>query len=171
MAHAGQLEERFWAGVAHAEKFFNGTANVQRALTKLAALLDELAIPYAVVGAMALNELGYRRVTVGVDVLLTREGLDRFKAAWPGRGYVEKFPGSNGLRDTEHDIAIDILIAGDYPGDGKPKPVRFPDPSVAIRGARVALLPPERLIELKLASGMSAASVERILQRRRVQPA
>lgn len=50
-----------------------------------------------------------------------------------------------------------MLIAGDYPGDGKPKPVRFPDPAVvAIRGARGAFLPLPRLIELKLASGMSA---------------
>lgn len=49
-----------------------------------------------------------------------------------------------------------MLIAGDYPGDGKPKPVRFPDPAIAIRGAKVALLPTERLVELKLASGMSA---------------
>src|SRR5262249_909761 len=46
--------------------------------------------------------------------------------------------------------------AGDYPGDGRPKPVRFPDPAeVAVRGARVALLPVAKLVELKLASGLS----------------
>jgi hypothetical protein len=50
-----------------------------------------------------------------------------------------------------------VLLAGDYPGDGKPKPVRFPDPSiVALRGAHGAFLPLETLIELKLASGLSA---------------
>jgi hypothetical protein len=156
MALAPEKEARFWAGVQRATEFFMGTANVQRALVALARRLDELEIPYAIAGAMALNELGYERVTSDVDVLLTREGLAAFKAAWLGRGYVEKFEGSKGMRDTENDVAIDVLIAGDYPGDGKPKPVSFPDPTVAIRGARVALLPTEKLVELKLASGMSA---------------
>jgi len=133
-----------------------GTANVQRALIELARRLDEMNVPYAIAGAMALNELGYERVTSDVDVLLTREGLAAFKSAWLGRGYVEKFAGSTGMRDTANDVAIVVLIAGDYPGDGKPKPVSFPDPSIAVRGARVALLPTEKLVELELASGMSA---------------
>jgi len=134
-----------------------GDADVQHALFKLARLLDEAGIPYAVVGAMALNEYGYRRVTVDVDILLTREGLDALRARALGQGYVEKFPGSRGLRDTEHNVPIDVVISGEYPGDGRPKPVRFPDPAqVATRGARVALLPLAVLVELKLASGMSA---------------
>lgn len=152
---AGEAE--FWAGVANAQRFFMGNAEVQYALQKLTAVLDAAGIPYAIAGAMALNHYGYRRVTVDVDVLLTRDGLDRLKHDMLGRGYVEKFPGSKGLRDTEHNVAIDVLLAGDYPGDGKPKPVRFPDPaSVAIRGEHGAFLPLETLIELKLASGMSA---------------
>jgi hypothetical protein len=150
-------EARFWEGVAASEKFFMGTDAVHGALRKLAGLLDELGIAYAIAGAMALNEYGYRRVTSDVDVLMTRESLQRFKDRWLGRGYVEKFPGSRGLRDTEHGVGIDVLVTGDYPGDGKPKPVQFPDPAnVAVRGARVSLLPIEKLVELKLASGMSS---------------
>ena len=150
-------EAEFWAGVANAQRFFMGTAEVQFALQKLTGVLDAAGIPYAIAGAMALNHHGYRRVTVDVDVLLTRDGLDRLKQAVLGRGYVEKFPGSKGLRDTEHGVAIDILLAGEYPGDGKPKPVRFPDPAtVAVRGVHGAFLPLETLIELKLASGLSA---------------
>lgn len=134
-----------------------GDADVQRALVKLMTVLDDAQIPYAIAGAMALNEYGYRRVTTDVDVLLTQEGLATLKERGLGRGYLEKFPGSKGLRDTEHGVTIDILIAGDYPGDGKPKPVRFPDPAaVAIRGPHGAFLPLTCLIELKLASGMSA---------------
>lgn len=134
-----------------------GDADVHRALVKLTGVLDAAQIPYAIVGAMALNEYGYRRVTTDVDVLLTREGLEALKAQVLGRGYLEKFPGSKGLRDTENGVTIDILIAGDYPGDGKPKAVRFPDPAtVALRGERGAFLPLARLLELKLASGMSA---------------
>lgn len=146
-----------WAGLEYAEKFFMGVADVQRAMRKLVAALDDLGIPYAIVGGMALNEYGYRRVTVDVDVLLTRDGLQRFKDHWLGRGYVEKFPGSRGLRDTELGVAIDVLVTGDYPGDGQPKPVRFPDPAkVAIRDGGLALIPLAKLIELKLASGMTS---------------
>lgn len=150
-------EKEFWDGVAHATRFFMGEADVQRALEALTRILDEEGIPYAIAGAMALNQYGYRRVTVDVDVLLTAEGLARLKQRAVGRGYVEKFPGSRGLRDTGNNVSIDVLVAGEYPGDGKPKPVSFPDPAtVAIRGERVAFLPLEKLVELKLASGQSA---------------
>jgi len=134
-----------------------GQANVQRALEKIGGLLRGEGIAYAVVGAMALNEHGYRRVTVDVDLLLSREGLGAFKAKFLGRGYVEKFPGSKGMRDVENGVDIDVVLAGDYPGDGKPKPVRFPDPAqVAVVGDRVSVVPLATLVELKLASGMSA---------------
>jgi hypothetical protein len=150
-------EEAFWSGVQHARRFFMGEADVHQALERLARLLDEQAIPYAVIGAMALNEWGYRRVTVDVDVLLTAEGLRALKAAALGLGYVEKFPGSRGLRDTVAGVNVDVILAGEYPGDGKPKPVAFPDPArAAVRGRKVSLLPLPTLIELKLASGMTA---------------
>jgi len=63
------------------------------------------------------------------------------------------------FRDTETGVRIEIVSAGEYPGDGLPKPVAFPDPTapgvtVEIEGIRVVTL--EKLIELKLASGMSA---------------
>ena len=152
-----QHEGAFWAGVEHAGRFFMGDADVHRALVKLVAILDEAAIPYAIVGAMALNEYGYRRATVDVDVLLTAAGLAALKARVLGLGYVEKFPGSKGLRDIENGVTIDVLVAGDYPGDGKPKPVCFPDPGVAaVRRDHGAVLPLEKLVELKLASGTSA---------------
>jgi hypothetical protein len=150
-------EERFWRGVEAAGRFFMGEADVQKALEKLVRVLDAHGIPYAIVGAMALNEFGYQRTTVDVDVLLTPEGLSAFKTHALGRGYVEKFPGSRGVRDTEHRVDIDVVLTGSYPGDGKPKPVVFPDPATsALRGTRVALLPLSTLVELKLASGMTA---------------
>lgn len=151
---AGEAE--FWKGVDFAERFFMGTGEVQQALRKLIARLEAEGIAYAIAGAMALNEYGYRRVTVDVDVLLTREGLDRLTESTVGH-YVEKFPGSKGLRDPEHGVMIDILIAGDYPGDGLPKAVRFPDPAiVALHRDSGAFLPLPVLVELKLASGLSA---------------
>jgi len=134
-----------------------GESKVQRARNKIARLLDADGIPYALIGAMALNAYGYERVTVDVDLLLTREGLESFKQKHLGLGYVEKFPGSKGLRDTEFGVLIDFVLAGEFPGDGFPKPVVFPDPAqVAVRGEHTALLPLPRMIELKLASGMTA---------------
>jgi hypothetical protein len=150
-------EARVLAGARFAARFFMGQSDVHRALERLLEALDEVAVPHAIIGAMALNEYGYRRVTEDVDVLLTREGIAAFKQAFLGRGWVEKFPGSKGVRDTIDGVNIDVLIAGEYPGDGKPKPIAFPDPSVAaVRGERMALLPLDRLMELKLASGMTA---------------
>ncbi len=142
-----------------------GTDPVHAATRKITKILDDMSLPYALIGAMALNEYGYRRATVDVDILITAESLQTFKAAWLGRGYarqsrsgdVEKFPSCRGVRDTELGVGVDFVIAGQYPGDGKPKPVRFPDPAQVVRrGEHVALLPVSRLVELKLASGMSS---------------
>lgn len=134
-----------------------GDADVQKALEQLARLLDEHGIAYAIVGAMALNAYGYQRTTSDVAVLLTPDGLAAFKAHALGRGYREKFPGSRGVRDTAHNVDIDVVLTGGFPGDGKPKPVVFPDPATAaLRGKGVALLPLPTLVELKLASGMTA---------------
>lgn len=134
-----------------------GQSDLHAALAELVARLNSEGIPYALVGALALGEYGHRRATQDIDLLLTREGLERLRNVTLGRGYVEKFPGSKGMRDTVHGVPIDVVITGDFPGDGKPKPVAFPDPATAaMRGGRIALLPLERLVELKLASGISA---------------
>ena len=152
-----QVEKRFLHGAREAARYFMNKSNVHRALERLVDRLMELKIPYAIVGALSLNAYGYQRTTSDVDVLLRREDLESFKKAHLGRGYVEKFPGSKGLRDATQNVDIDVLLTGDYPGDGKKKPVAFPDPaSAAVRGERFALLPLSTLIELKLASGMTA---------------
>lgn len=152
-----EVERRLEAALQEATSYFMGTSGVQEAARALASRLDEAGIPYVIAGAMALAAHGYVRVTDGVDVLLTRDGLAEFKRRYVGLGYVEQFAGSKGLRDAQRGVKIDVLISGDFPGDGKPKPVAFPDPAaVAQRGDRYAVMPLERLIELKLASGMTA---------------
>lgn len=129
---------------------------VHRTATELVKDLSDAKIPYAIVGALALNAYGYERVTTDVDILLTRESLATFKERYLGRGYLELFPGSKAMRNTRHNVKIDVLITGDYPGDGKPKPIQFPDPAeVAVSGAEWSLLPITRQLELKLASGMT----------------
>ena len=135
-----------------------GEADAQRAVRKLVDILEREGFPYAIIGALALNEYGHQRVTVDVDLIMREEDLQEFKRRWLGRGYAERVPGSGKLLDTEFGVPIDVLSTGRYPGDDQPKPIAFPDPATAaVRGEPFALLPVERWIELKLASGMVAA--------------
>lgn len=152
-----EAEARFIEGVEYCGRFFMGEAEAQKALYKLTSILEDERVPYAIIGAFALNEYGHRRVTVDVDLVMREEDLQAFKRSHLGRGYVERVPGTGKLFDTEHGVNIDVLSTGRFPGDDKPKPIAFPDPaSTAVRGTRFALLPMPRYIELKLASGMVA---------------
>jgi hypothetical protein len=151
----GPASRAFWEGAAFAERFFMGQGEVHEALQRLTSTLEADGIPYAIAGAMAMNAHGYQRVTTDVDVLLTREGLTRFKEKHLGLGWVELFPGSKGMRDTVAGVKIDVLLTGDYPGDGKKKSVSFPDPQVAVRGEGFHVLSLKDLVELKLASGLT----------------
>lgn len=131
---------------------------VHLTLKRLTQALQAESIPYAIIGGMALNLLGYTRETVDVDILLTPQGLERFRERLVGRGYVPAFNGATkSFLDAETRVKVEALVTGEYPGDGKPKPVAFPEPdsvSVERDGYRVITL--EKLIELKLASGMTA---------------
>ncbi len=141
-----------------ADEFFRNRSPIHDTMRRLADRLDELNIPFAIAGAMAANAHGHRRTTADVDVLIRREDLTKFRETWLGRGWVENFEGSRGFRDTENNVKVDVLIVGDYPGDGLKKPVAFPEPErVSERredGIPYINLP--ALIELKLASGMTA---------------
>jgi len=144
------------AALKHAAKFFMGTDPVHQALRSIVSRLNELQIPYAIAGGMALVAHGYERTTQDVDILLTAEGHAKVQSALEGLGYLAPFKGSKNLRDTATGVRIEFLITGQFPGDGKPKPVAFPDPSQAgieIDGIRFLRL--EKLVELKLASGMT----------------
>ena len=134
-----------------------GTSDVHQALARVTERLEELRIPYAVCGGMAVNAHGLQRATTDVDVLLTPDGLARFKAASLGLGFVEKFPGSRGVRDAATRVPIRFLLTGGIPGDGTDRGVAFPDPArvaIEIHGRKYVSL--ARLIELKLAAGLSA---------------
>lgn len=140
-----------------ADDFFMGRSDVHDAARALARLLDAEGIDYAIAGALALGAHGRARLTDDVDVLIRREDLATFKERWLGRGYLEVTEGLKALRDTVRGVKLDFLLTGDFPGDGKPKPVAFPDPatqSSTADGFRIVDL--DTLIELKLASGMSA---------------
>jgi hypothetical protein len=118
--------------------------------------LKKLGIPYAIAGGMALVAHGFERVTVDVVVLVDSAGLKKIHEALEGLGYMPPFAGSINLKDMATGVRIEFLVTGQFPGDGKPKPVAFPDParaSVEIDHIHYLGLP--NLIELKLASGLN----------------
>jgi hypothetical protein len=152
-----EVDHRTDALLAEAEAYFMGEGGIHSAAAAITARLAEAGIDYAIAGAIALGEHGLKRLTVDVDILIRREDLDRFKADWLGRGYVDVRPGGKAVRDTINNVRIDFLLTGDFPGDGKPKPVAFPDPREAgVLGQRYRIVSLPRLIEMKLASGMTA---------------
>lgn len=143
---------------AEGQRYFMGEGKLNNALARLVADLKEHQIDYVVIGAIALMAHGYPRFTEDIDLILDSEGLDRFHRELIGLGYSPAFQGARkGLRATKDGTPIEVIAAGEYPGDGKPKPVSFPRPSesfVEIDGVKFPTL--EKLIELKLASGMTA---------------
>jgi len=135
---------------------FEERSAVHDTLRRITSRLTELAIPHAVVGGMAMFFHGFRRFTEDVDILVTRAGLEEIHRRLEGLGYVPPFQGSKNLRDAESGVKIEFLVTGEYPGDGKPKPVAFPDPTtVAIEMDGVAVVGLPTLLELKLTSGMT----------------
>ena len=141
------------------------SGTLHMALQHLAQHLQQEEIPYSVIGALALGQHGFARFTVDIDVLTTTEGLEKFRDRLEGTGYRPNFPGATKtFRDTRTGVRIDFITSGEYPGDGKPKPVRFPDPvEASFEQSGIRFLKVEKLVELKLASGMSAEHRQRDL--------
>jgi hypothetical protein len=106
---------------------------------------------------MAMFKHGLRRFTEDVDVLVSQDGMRRVREHLEGLGFVAPAGTTTKLRDVANGVRIEFLISGAFPGDGKPKPIAFPDPAdvgIEMDGIRYINLP--ALIELKLASGISA---------------
>jgi len=154
-----RLRQDYTRLLKEASQFYMSRGSVYDTLRRLTLRLDQEKIPYALIGGLALAAHGFVRMTQDVDILMTAEGLAAFRERCVGRGYTPAFSGAQKtFRDTETRVRIEIITTGEFPGDGKPKPVAFPDPlaaSVEREGLRIVTV--EKLIELKLASGMSAA--------------
>ena len=139
-------------------RFFMGEGILNETLRRVAKDLENHHIDYIVIGAVALNNYDYRRFTEDIDLILTREGLEKFQKELVGLGYhPAQIGATKKFRTTQENVTVEIITSGEFPGDGKPKPVVFPDPSESqteIDGVKTLTL--EKLIELKLASGMTA---------------
>ncbi len=135
------------------------TGYVWRTLRTVADELDRLKIPYAILGGIALQHFGLQRSTQDVDFLIgSQDDLEKLHQKLLDHGFVRKNPQSRHLRDEVTRVRVEFLVAGEFPGDGKPKPVQFPEPQlVADRSAEgLSFVNLKTLIELKLASARSA---------------
>ena len=150
----GQVADIYAEGL----RYFMGEGTLNKTLSRLSADLEEHGIDYAVIGAVALLAHGYPRFTEDINLVMTADGLRKFHEELVGLGYVPAFPGARKrLKSTADGVSIEVMTTGEYPGDGRPKPVSMPEPdkaSTEIDGIRFVTL--EKLVELKLASGISA---------------
>lgn len=143
-----------WA-FQEADQYFQGCGSVHDTVKRIAHHLDMQHIPYAVAGEVAMFFHGFRQFTSKVEILLTSEGIDALQPILLEKCH-ESSANATHLRDRVSGVLVEVYLAGKFPGDGKPKPIAFPDPTQAateIDGIRYLQL--ERLIELKLASGMT----------------
>ncbi|MFQ5687701.1 MAG: hypothetical protein ACE5GV_13685 [Candidatus Scalindua sp.] len=170
--YESELEASFDVVLDEADKLYEGQGRLRKTYERLAKRLDELNIPYSLVGGYALILHGVRRFTEDVDLLVSEKGLADLHEELEGRGYVRVAPGSRNLRDTETGVRIEFVVTGEFPGDGKPKPVAFPDPqSVTETHEGIKVINLKSLIELKISSGITAkrrlqdlADVQRLIQ-------
>jgi hypothetical protein len=170
--YESKLEDSFNFVLSEADQLYHGRGRLRETYERLVKRLDALGVSYTLVGGYALILHGVRRFTEDIDLLVSREGLARLHDELIGRGYLGVARGSRNLRDVETGVQIEFVITGEFPGDGKPKPVAFPDPEAVVEtreGLRVIAL--KSLIELKLASGMTAkgrlqdlADVQRLIE-------
>jgi hypothetical protein len=133
--------------------FFEGRDEVHKTVRRLTKRLEKAGIPYAIVGAMALTAHHYRRTTTDVDILLTPESFEAFLKQWVPKSYERKENRKYRFVDRANGICVDFLIAGNYPGSGKPGPIAYPDPQQVtqrIDGRSVVDL--ATLVQLKLAA-------------------
>jgi hypothetical protein len=134
--------------------FFQGKDPVHETMARVVRALEAAGIPYLVAGGMAVAAHRHRRTTDDVDVLLTAEGLERFRQILadhhfaPWTGFHRRFI------DQTNDVTFDVMQAGGYPGSGKPGPIVYPDPTTAVpfivNDVRYIDLP--TLVQLKLAA-------------------
>ena len=161
VTHPKNLERERSVPEVYAEglRYFMGEGTINKTLARLANDLQQRGIDYMVIGAIALLAHGYPRFTEDIDLVMTSDGLQKFHDELVGLGYTPAFSGAKKrLRSTTEGVPIEVMTTGEFPGDGKPKPVSMPRPaeaSIEIDGIRFVTL--EKLIELKLASGISAS--------------
>ncbi|MGD0870613.1 MAG: hypothetical protein ABSB88_13730 [Bryobacteraceae bacterium] len=127
----------------------SSSTNIKTTLLKALKVLKLFNIAHYVCGGFAVQEHGYPRFTVDVDIIVPDVRFTREKLAMNG---FKANPGSKmTVTDRETKVEIDLL-----PGGGKvgPGPVSFPMPTKVSEKPQVLAL--HDLISLKLSSYMGS---------------
>jgi hypothetical protein len=120
-------------------------SNIEKTLRKAVKVLALFRIPHYVCGGFAVQEHGYPRFTVDVDIVVPDVELAREKLAMNG---FKENPGSKmTVTDRETRVEIDLL-----PGGSKvdPGPLTFPVPTLVSNKPQILTL--QNLISLKLST-------------------
>jgi len=123
----------------------SGSTNIEKTLLKALKVLKLFKIPHYVCGAFAVQEHGWPRYTVDVDIIVPDVQFAREKLAMNG---FKENPGSKmTVTDRETKVEIDVL-----PGGGKvgPSPVAVPMPTKVSDKPQILAL--TDLISVKLSS-------------------
>ncbi len=88
--------------MSEGSRHFERESAVFDALRKIVKRLEDLGVPYAVAGGMALFQHGYRRFTEDVNILVTKVDLRKIHDGFEGLGYLPPHKNSKHLRDTRN---------------------------------------------------------------------
>jgi len=170
--YENELAASFQMVLREADGLYEGRGQLQKTFVHLSARLEAMGLDHCLVGAFALILHGVRRFTEDIDLLIRASDWEILRNDLIGKGYVEVQGARRAIRDAETGVRIDFVISGQFPGDGKPKPIAFPDPVASMdHEMRIKVVDLKTLVELKLASGMTAldriqdlADVQRLIQ-------
>jgi hypothetical protein len=126
-----------------------GTSGVVETARAAAAVLADHDIPHLIVGGIAVQEHGYPRVTIGVDIVVpdVLEAVEWLTASLTGPFY--RGPEIHGrVEDRRNGAFVDLLPAGKVLKRGCRVP--FPQPGKVVEELQIVKL--EELISLKLDS-------------------
>jgi hypothetical protein len=126
-----------------------GTSGLVQSARDAVAVLAEHNIPHLIVGGLAVQEHGYPRVTIDVDIVVpdVLEAVEFLTASLTGPFYrVPKF--QDRVEDRRNGVKIDLLPAGKVLQRGCKVP--FPEPGKVAEQLQIA--PLTELISLKLDS-------------------
>jgi hypothetical protein len=130
-----------------------GTSGIVETARTAAAVLADHDIPHLIVGGLAVQEHGYPRVTIDVDIVVpdVLEAVEFLTASLTGPFY--RVPEvQDRVEDRRNNVMVDLLPAGKVLQRGCKVP--FPQPGKAAE--QLQIVPLEELISLKLDSWAGA---------------
>lgn len=123
----------------------SGSTNIQETLHKAVKVLAKLNIPHFVCGGFAVQQHGYPRFTIDVDIIVP--DVERARDILSMYGFKKNVGSNMTVTDRDTKVEIDVL-----PGGGKvgPGPLTIPMPTVVSSEPQILTL--AQLISMKLSS-------------------